>query len=130
MNNIQKIFNSDIFANKLGIELIIENEKWFLKMTITKSMINGLGYASNSVLFSFAETASNLLANSFGTLSIPIKSEITYPLPVKVNDTITTDLEIIEQSEKSFTIEAIIRNQNKKVVGIYLSNFFRSSKEV
>jgi acyl-CoA thioesterase len=129
--HILSIISKDIFAKKLGIEFLrVENDKCYLKMEVLKSMCNGLGFVHNSILYTLAETAFYVLANSNGKLCLTIDTNMSYPSPVAVGDTLIAFAEQLEFTDKTGLFDIIIRNQNNKVVGLFRGTVFISTKEL
>ncbi|MFK4106893.1 hydroxyphenylacetyl-CoA thioesterase PaaI [Streptomyces sp. NPDC019531] len=84
---VETMFAADEASRRLGIELLEHGEGTAtLRMTVTKTMVNGHGIAHGGYLFLFADTAFACACNSHGPVTVAAGADIDFVAPAREGD--------------------------------------------
>ena len=84
MQAVKNLFNKDLFAKNLGMEVVSAREGTAtVRMTVCPQCCNGLGYCHGSVLFGMADLALAAAANSRGQVAVSLSAAINWVANVK-----------------------------------------------
>ena len=106
MEDMQRIFEKDQFANHCGIELLeAANGNSLAKMVIQDCHRNALGIVHGAAIFTLADLAFAMASNSHGTAAVAVNVGITYH-KAAMNGTLTAEAVEVARNFKlaSYTI--------------------------
>ena len=79
MEKIKKFFKKDKFAEYVGIEILeVEKGRAKTKIEISEKHLNGLGTVHGGLIFTLADFAFAIAANSYGNVTVAINVNISY----------------------------------------------------
>ena len=77
------MFAADLASNELGMELLdLGDGSAIVRMTVTRTMINGHGIAHGGYVFLLADTAFACACNSRGVVTVAAGADISFVAPV------------------------------------------------
>lgn len=121
-----EFFKSDCFAEANDIKLI-EMRKGYGKacLTITEKHLNAGGRTQGGAIFTLADLALAAAANSHGTLSLSLSSNITFLRSSGIGDTLYAEAHerYIGQTTGHYQID--ITNQHGKLIATFESSVYR-----
>ena len=121
-----EFFKSDCFAETNGIKLIEMHEGYGKAcLTITKKHLNAGGRTQGGAIFTLADLALAAAANSHGTLSLSLSSNITFLRSSGIGDTLYAEARerYIGQTTGYYQID--ITNQHGKLIATLESSVYR-----
>lgn len=79
MDKLKEIFKQDKFAASCGIE-IVEFRPGYAKCTmpVTENHLNAIGTVMGGAIFTLADYAFSVAANSYGTLAVTLNAFVSY----------------------------------------------------
>jgi phenylacetic acid degradation protein PaaD len=88
------MFAADDASRGLGIELLEQGEGTaVLRMTVTRSMVNGHGIAHGGYVFLLADSAFACACNSHGPVTVAAGADITFVSPAHEGDVLVARAE-------------------------------------
>ncbi|MFI8219254.1 hydroxyphenylacetyl-CoA thioesterase PaaI [Streptomyces sp. NPDC085932] len=88
------MFAADEASRGLGIELLEQGEGTaVLRMTVTRSMVNGHGIAHGGYVFLLADSAFACACNSHGPTTVAAGADITFAAPAHEGDVLVASAE-------------------------------------
>ncbi|MDT0386714.1 hydroxyphenylacetyl-CoA thioesterase PaaI [Streptomyces dubilierae] len=88
------MFAADEASRGLGIELLEQGEGTaVLRMTVTRSMVNGHGIAHGGYVFLLADSAFACACNSHGPTTLAAGADITFVAPAHEGDVLVASAE-------------------------------------
>ncbi|MFJ3442278.1 hydroxyphenylacetyl-CoA thioesterase PaaI [Streptomyces sp. NPDC086081] len=88
------MFAADEASRGLGIELLEQGEGTaVLRMTVTRSMVNGHGIAHGGYVFLLADSAFACACNSHGPMTVAAGADITFVAPAHEGDVLVARAE-------------------------------------
>ncbi|MEV0244755.1 hydroxyphenylacetyl-CoA thioesterase PaaI [Streptomyces sp. NPDC050674] len=88
------MFAADEASRGLGIELLEQSEGTaVLRMTVTRSMVNGHGIAHGGYVFLLADSAFACACNSHGPMTVAAGADITFVAPAHEGDVLVARAE-------------------------------------
>ncbi len=119
---------NDQFANHCGIELLsAEPGKSHAKMGIQTFHLNGAKTVHGGAIFTLADYAFAVAANSHGQLSLAINTTISF---VKASSAGTLYAEAVElaKNRRTGTYEVSIKNEKGELVAQFLGTAYRKDE--
>jgi acyl-CoA thioesterase len=99
-----------------------------VRMTVRPEMVNGFGTAHGGIVFSLADSALAFSSNTGGFISVALDCSISYPVAVRVGDTLTA-ISVEESTTSRVGFCAVtIRNQHDAIVGHFRGTVYRTPK--
>lgn len=90
----EAMFAADEASRGLGIELLEQGEGTaVLRMTVTRSMVNGHGIAHGGYVFLLADSAFACACNSHGPMTVAAGADITFVAPAHEGDVLVARAE-------------------------------------
>jgi len=126
---VDRMYDNDPFSQWLGIRRLEDGAgQSRLEMTVREEMCNGFGIAHGGITYALGDSALAFAANAHGNLAVSINSTISYLQPVKVGDTLRTEVEELYCGRKNATYMVRIYNQDERLVATISGAVHRSSK--
>ena len=117
---VMRLAGRDPFVAHLGITCLDGGPgRAAVALTLREEHINFMGTCHGGVVFTLADTAFGLAANSHGLIAAGIDAHITYQVSAKVGDTVTATAVEVSRSRKI----AVYRVDVTRVDGTLLSAF-------
>lgn len=108
----------DPFTQQLGLELLEAGAGWAaLVLAVRPEHLNFNGTCHGGVLFSLADTAFGLAANSHGAVAVGIDTHMTFAAPARENERVTARAEELTRSRRLATYRVVLTRGDGKVVG-------------
>jgi acyl-CoA thioesterase len=92
LRHVKRMWADDQASSGLGMELLdlgVDHAR--LRMTISAAMVNGHATAHGGYLFTLADSAFALAANSRGRLTVAAGADITFVVPARLGDVLVAD---------------------------------------
>jgi acyl-CoA thioesterase len=126
---VDKMLSVDGFSKWLGISVVeITPGRAVVRMTVRPEMVNGFGTAHGGIVFSLADSALAFSSNTGGFISVALDCSISYPVAVRVGDTLTA-ISVEESTTSRVGFCAVtIRNQHDAIVGHFRGTVYRTPK--
>ncbi len=129
MEKIKNFFiENDKFARECGIELLsVEEGKAVARMNVQKRHHNGVNTAHGGAIFTLADFAFAVAANSYGTVAVAINVSISY-LKAHTTGYLYAYARELSKGSKlgSYTVE--IKNEAGELIAIFQGMVFRKDK--
>lgn len=93
-----------------------------LTMTLDQVHVNSFGIAHGGVLFSLADTAAAMAANSFGYTAPAISGTISFTAAVKIGQTVVADAETWHQGRRMKVVHVSLRVDGHAVAHLTSTN--------
>lgn len=127
----EKVFETDLFSQWLGIELLEIKEGYSrIAMRVRPEMINGLGIVHGGIAFSLADSAFAFACNNRNNLSVALDTSINFLKPIHVGDNLEAIATEIHNGRSTGLYQISIRNQDQIVVSIFKGTCFRTGKAI
>ena len=119
MENIKKFFKKDKFAEYVGIELLeVEEGRAKTRMEINDKHLNGIGTVHGGVIFTLADFAFAVAANSYGMVTVAINVNISYMKAVK-NGFLYAEAREISRNPKISTYTVDITDDQGELIAVF-----------
>ncbi|MGZ7068742.1 MAG: PaaI family thioesterase [Methanobacterium sp.] len=119
MEEVKKFFKKDKFAEYVGIELLeVEEGKALVKMEINEKHLNGIGTVHGGVLFTLADFAFAVAANSYGNVTVAINVNISY-MKAAFNGVLYARAREISRNPKISTYTVDITDDEGELLAIF-----------
>jgi acyl-CoA thioesterase len=131
MEKIKNFFSEhDKFARECGIELLsVEEGKAVARMKVEERHYNGVNTAHGGAIFTLADFAFAVAANSYGTVAVAINVSISYLKAVTSGYLYAYAREISKNYRLgSYTIE--IKNEAGDIVAIFQGMVYRKDEKL
>ncbi|MFZ1977751.1 MAG: PaaI family thioesterase [Bacteroidota bacterium] len=116
MNNIQELFKKDYFARQCGIRVDeVREGAAVCTMEVTKNHLNGLGIVMGGALFTLADLALSMAANSYGNPAVTLNAFISY-LHSCTKGTLTATAAQVSQTGKISVYRVNITDENGQTI--------------
>ncbi|HOD13031.1 MAG TPA: hotdog fold thioesterase [Candidatus Omnitrophota bacterium] len=125
---VNNIASYDQFAKHLGAQ-VVELKEHYAKasLKIQKYFLNGVNTAHGGILFSLADYAFALAANTSGETGVAIQADIQFTKPAVEGDEIFAEIKIITRSQRLGTFAGTITNQKQEILAHFSAiAFFKS----
>lgn len=122
----QEFFKKDLFAHKVGVELIEIREGYSkARLVITEEHLNAGQRTQGGALFTLADLALAAAANSHGTLAFSLSTNITFLRGSGPGDTLYAEAHERYVGRSTGYYQIDITNQNGELIATFESSVFR-----
>ena len=126
---LERLVARDAFVRHLGIELVEGGPGHAaVRVAIRPEFINFNGTCHGGVLFTLADTAFGLAANSHGEVAIGIDTHMTFAAPAKPGETITASARELTRGRRVATYRIDLTRENGKVIAGLTGTVFRAGE--
>lgn len=113
---------NDKLAKHLGAEIIEVKDAYAkVKLKITENFLNGVDLAHGGVMFSLADFAFALAANTTGETGLAIQANINYIKPGKLDDELFAEVKEDSRSRRLGNYSGKIYNQHQEILAHFSS---------
>ncbi|MFZ4783987.1 MAG: hotdog fold thioesterase [Flavobacteriales bacterium] len=127
---VDVMFNKDPMSQWLGIRRLEDGPGIsVLEMTVRAEMLNGFSIAHGGISYSLADSALAFASNGHGIQSVSIETSISHVTPVKVGDTLTTEVKEVNLTRSTGLYYITVKNQEGKAVAHFKGTVYRTGKE-
>ncbi len=107
----------DQFARYLGIEVVsLKDDHAKVRLVVRPEFLNGAGLAHGGVIFSLADYAFALAANSGEAPGLGINAGIQFTRAGQPGDELFAEAELVSKSKKLGTYRIVVTNQDGAVL--------------
>lgn len=119
MDEIKEFFKRDKFAEFCGIKLVdVSPGRARTEMEIKKNHLNGVNTVHGGAIFTLADFAFAVAANSYGQVTVAINVSITY-MTAATAGKITAEAREISRNPKLSTYTIDIYNEKGDVIAVF-----------
>jgi acyl-CoA thioesterase len=130
IETIKKFFKGDRLAEYLGIELVeVSMGKAVAKMEIRKEHLNGINTVHGGAIFTLADFAFAVAANSHGRVTVAINVSISF-MKASTNGTLTAVANEISLNPKLATYTVNICNDDGELIAIFQGLAYRKRDKI
>jgi len=130
IETIKKFFKGDRLAEYLGIELVeVSMGKAVAKMEIRKEHLNGINTVHGGAIFTLADFAFAVAANSHGRVTVAINVSISF-MKASKNGTLTAVANEISLNPKLATYTVNICNDDGELIAIFQGLAYRKRDKI
>ncbi len=130
IETIKKFFKGDRLAKYLGIELVeVSMGKAIAKMEIRKEHLNGINTVHGGAIFTLADFAFAVAANSHGRVTVAINVSISF-MKASTNGTLTAVANEISLNPKLATYTVNICNDDGELIAIFQGLAYRKRDKI
>lgn len=127
---VDKMYNNDPMSQWLGIRRLEDGPGIsVLSMVVRDEMLNGFSIAHGGITYCLADSALAFASNSHGIQSVSIETSISHIVPVAAGDTLTTQVEEKNLTNRTGLYLISVINQHNKVVAYFKGTVYRTGKE-
>ena len=127
---VDKMYNNDPMSQWLGIQRLQDGPGISrLSMVVRSEMLNGFSIAHGGITYCLADSALAFASNSHGIQAVSIETSISHVAPVASGDTLYTQVEEKNLTNRTGLYFISVVNQNEKVVAYFKGTVFRTGKE-
>lgn len=90
-----------------------------MSMTVTRSMLNGLGLCHGGFTFKLADDAFAYACNSYNKNAVGLNCSISYLAPAREGDLLTAVAEERHRKGRSGTYDVTVTNQDGEVIALF-----------
>ena len=127
----QALLRRDRFSRALGIELVDARPgRVVLAMTVAPRHINCFGAAHGGALFTLADTAFGMAANTHGTIAVGIDTNMAFAVAVKAGDRLTARATETIRGRRTAVYRVEIERQDKTVVAAFGGTVYLTGRPV
>jgi len=130
IETIKKFFKGDRLAEYLGIELVeVSMGKAVAKMEIRKEHLNGINTVHGGAIFTLADFAFAVAANSHGRVTVAINVSISF-MKASTNGTLTAVANEISLNPNLATYTVNICNDDGELIAIFQGLAYRKRDKI
>ncbi len=130
IETIKKFFKGDRLAEYLGIELVgVSMGKAVARMEIREEHLNGIGTVHGGAIFTLADFAFAVAANSHGRVTVAINVNISF-MKASRNGTLTAVANEISLNPKIATYTVNICNDDGELIAIFQGLAYRKRDKI
>ena len=130
MEKFRAIFKNDRFAERAGIELVSMAEgRAVVQMRVTPEHWNGLRSAHGGAIFTLADFAFAVAANSYGTVAVAVNVSITYQKAVAAG-VLRAEAREISKNHKLGTYTVEITDEQGEIVALFQGLAYRKNEKL
>lgn len=119
MDEIKEFFKRDKFAEYCGIKLVdVSSGRARTEMEIKKNHLNGVNTVHGGAIFTLADFAFAVAANSYGQVTVAINVSITY-MTAATAGKITAEAREISRNPKLSTYTIDVYNEKGDVIAVF-----------
>lgn len=128
MDFINEFSNNDKFANQIGLELL-EFSKGYAKakLKIAEKRLNAVNTVHGGAIFSLADFAFAVAANTHGNNFIALNANISY-LKAIPKGTLFAEAKEVSISKKIATYNVKVFNEDNELIAIFQGMAYREEK--
>ena len=127
---IKKFFKGDNLAKYLGIELVdVSRGKAVAKMVVKNEHLNGIGTVHGGAIFTLADFAFAVAANSHGRVTVAINVSISYMNAVS-SGILTAVAREISLNPKIASYTVNILNEEEDLIAIFQGLAYRKRDKI
>lgn len=120
---------NDRFARLLGIELEeVSPGRSQAAMTLTRDMINGLGYPHGAAMFALADVAFAAAGNSHGVASVALSMDIHFLRPPKIGGRLQAVAEEIRRGRTTGLYRIQVSQDGKPIAELHGMAYVKGDK--
>ncbi|MCD1295857.1 phenylacetic acid degradation protein [Methanocella sp. CWC-04] len=130
MEHIKELFKKDKFAEHAGIEILeVSGGRSRVKMDIKDHHLNGLKTVHGGAIFTLADLAFAVAANTHGNVAVAINANISYMKAIS-EGTLYAEAEEISINPKIATYTVNITDDNGDIIAIFQGMAYRKKNKV
>ncbi len=130
IETIKKFFKGDRLAEYLGIELVeVSMGKAVARMKIREEHLNGINTVHGGAIFTLADFAFAVAANSHGRVTVAINVSISF-MKASTNGTLTAVANEISLNPKLATYTVNIFNDDGEIIAIFQGLAYRKRDKI
>ena len=130
IETIKKFFNGDRLAEYLGIELVeVSMGKAVARMEIREEHLNGIDTVHGGAIFTLADFAFAVAANSHGRVTVAINVSISF-MKASTKGTLTAVANEISLNPKIATYTVNICNDDGELIAIFQGLAYRKRDKI
>lgn len=115
---VARLAARDAFVQGLGLELLEAGTGWAaLALTVKPEHLNFNGTCHGGLLFTLADTAFGLAANSHGAVAIGIDAHMTFSAAAKPGDRVVAKAKELTRGRRVATYRITLTRGDGKVIG-------------
>jgi acyl-CoA thioesterase len=120
----------DAYSRWLGTELVaIRPRACTLRMQVRADMLNGFGVSHGGIVFSLADSALALAANTNGHVTVSVDNTISYPVSVELNDELIAVAEEETAGDRLGFYRVTVARQDGICVALMHATVYRTQKK-
>lgn len=124
---VEERLNNDGYAAMLGIRLVeVGDDAVTVAMTVTDQMTNFHGATHGGAIFSLADCALSLYANSYEEDASAIDTHMVFSTATRAGDALTATAAEIHRGRTLGTYRILVKRGDGKVVGHFTGTVFIS----
>ncbi|MCB0309817.1 MAG: hotdog fold thioesterase [Bdellovibrionales bacterium] len=128
---VERMLTQDAYSQWLGLEVVsVEQREVVVRMQVRAEMANGFGVAHGGIAYALADSAFAFAANTQGKISLSIRNDISYAVPVRIGDELTAHAIESSPGEKIAVYDVSITNQDLQRVALFRGMAYRTTREV
>ncbi len=130
MQNLnERLMETSRYAAKLGMEIKEVNEGFArVEMVVSQDLLNIHGTTHGGAIFSLADTAFGLAANSRGTSAVALQANINYLKPALSGDVLTAIVEEENLTRSTGIYQVSITNTKGEKIALLRGVVYRQGK--
>lgn len=130
MDTLKKFFERDKFAEHVGIELV-EAGKGYAKarLKIRQEHLNGVDIAHGGAIFTLADLAFAVAANSHGTVAVAVSVTISF-LKAVTCGTVTAEAREVSLNPKLASYSVTVTDENGTVIALFQGMAYRKKEKL
>ncbi len=114
------MFIRDRASAELGIELVeAASGRAVVSMTVTDTMVNGLGVCHGGLVFTLADTAMAVASNSGGGRTLASGAAIDFLAPSHTGDVLTATCIVVAKPGRNAVNDAVVVNQRGETIAMF-----------
>ncbi len=127
---IENISSKDHFAKHLGVQVLDLKENYAkVELKIQKHFLNSINTTHGGVLFSLADYAFALAANTSAEIGVGINANIQYTRPSFEGETISAEAKLLARSKRVGTFIVTVVNAQQEVLAHFSAMaYFKTPK--
>ncbi len=90
-----------------------------VSMTVTESMLNGVGTCHGGITFALADDAFAHACNSHNRMAVAANCSISYPAAARLGDRLTADCREIYRKGRNGAYDCVVTTQTGEVVALF-----------
>ena len=125
----KRLAGADPFVVGMGIEcLATDAGQATLRLQVEPHHLNFMGICHGGVIFTLADTAFGLAANSYGPVAAGIDAHITYQVSVVTGDTLIATTQEVSRSSKLAVYRCDVTRQDGVLVSSFTGTVYVTSR--
>lgn len=122
---VQDLLERDRFVDAFGIELVDAGPgRVVLAMTVRREHLNCYNIAHGGAIFTLADTAFGMAANTHDAVAVAIDAHIAFALAVKEGDRLTAHAHEVSRGKKTAVYRVEIQRQDGTTVSAFMGTVY------